>query len=128
MRWHTPSTMEWRANIPVETSTSNVLVSKCDGVGCYDWSFQAEEEPANYALMAFSSLSSSSDNEVLSCLKACLKAYAQLHSQYDNLTADFHKFQFDVISYQTGLESVEARCNTFKMGRSGIRSPGRVTS
>nr|GEU47105.1 hypothetical protein [Tanacetum cinerariifolium] len=30
----------------------------------YDWSFQAEEEPTNYALMAFTSLSSSSsDNE-----------------------------------------------------------------
>nr|GEV15108.1 copia protein [Tanacetum cinerariifolium] len=30
----------------------------------YDWSFQAEEEPTNYALMAFtSSISSSSDNE-----------------------------------------------------------------
>nr|GEW16543.1 ribonuclease H-like domain-containing protein [Tanacetum cinerariifolium] len=29
----------------------------------YDWSFQAEEEPNNYALMAFISSSSSSDNE-----------------------------------------------------------------
>nr|GEX49273.1 ribonuclease H-like domain-containing protein [Tanacetum cinerariifolium] len=49
-------------------------------VGSYDWSFQAEEEPANYALMAFSSLSSYSDIEVVSCSKACSKAYAQLHS------------------------------------------------
>nr|GFB74294.1 hypothetical protein [Tanacetum cinerariifolium] len=31
--------------------------------GSYDWSYQAEEEPANYALMAFSSSSSSSDTE-----------------------------------------------------------------
>nr|GEX81607.1 putative ribonuclease H-like domain-containing protein [Tanacetum cinerariifolium] len=30
----------------------------------YEWSYQAEEEPANHALMAFSSSSSSSDNEV----------------------------------------------------------------
>nr|GEZ77443.1 ribonuclease H-like domain-containing protein [Tanacetum cinerariifolium] len=29
----------------------------------YDWSYKAEEEPANYALMAFSSSRSSSDNE-----------------------------------------------------------------
>nr|GEU61808.1 retrovirus-related Pol polyprotein from transposon TNT 1-94 [Tanacetum cinerariifolium] len=42
-----------RRIVPVETSTSNALVSQCDGVGSYDWSFQAEEEPANYALMAF---------------------------------------------------------------------------
>nr|GEV99398.1 putative reverse transcriptase domain-containing protein [Tanacetum cinerariifolium] len=48
-----------RRNVPVETSTSNALVSHCDGVGSYDWSFQAEEEPTNYALMAFTSSSSS---------------------------------------------------------------------
>nr|GFB30635.1 hypothetical protein [Tanacetum cinerariifolium] len=55
-----------RRNVPVETSTSTALVSQCDGVGSYDWSFQAEEEPTNYALMAFtSSSSSSSDNEKL---------------------------------------------------------------
>nr|GEV84047.1 hypothetical protein [Tanacetum cinerariifolium] len=51
----------------VEVSTSNALVSKCDGVGSYDWSFQADEEPTNYALMAYastgSSSSSRSDNE-----------------------------------------------------------------
>nr|GEU80930.1 hypothetical protein [Tanacetum cinerariifolium] len=52
-----------RRNVPVETFTSNYLVSQCGGVGSYDWSFQAEEEPTNYALMAFSSSSSSSDNE-----------------------------------------------------------------
>nr|GEZ53624.1 hypothetical protein [Tanacetum cinerariifolium] len=52
-----------RRNVPVETSTSNALVSQCDGVGSYDWSFQAKEEPTNYALMAFtSSCFSSSDN------------------------------------------------------------------
>nr|GEV30938.1 ribonuclease H-like domain-containing protein [Tanacetum cinerariifolium] len=53
-----------RRNVPIETSISNALVSQCDGVGSYDWSFQAEGEPTNYALMAFSSSSSSSDNEV----------------------------------------------------------------
>nr|GEW02036.1 hypothetical protein [Tanacetum cinerariifolium] len=38
-----------RRNVLVETSTSNALVSQCDGVGSYDWSFQEEDEPANYA-------------------------------------------------------------------------------
>nr|GEU73932.1 retrovirus-related Pol polyprotein from transposon TNT 1-94 [Tanacetum cinerariifolium] len=52
-----------KRTVLVETSTSNSLVSQCDGVGSYEWSFQAEEEPTNYALMAFLSLSSSSDNE-----------------------------------------------------------------
>nr|GEX87212.1 retrovirus-related Pol polyprotein from transposon TNT 1-94 [Tanacetum cinerariifolium] len=96
-----------------ETSTSNALVSKYDGTGSFDWSYQAEDEPANFALMAFSSYSSS-DNEVPSCSKACSKAYAQLHIQYDKLTDDFCKSQFDVISYQTGLESVKARLLVYK--------------
>nr|GEU67229.1 retrovirus-related Pol polyprotein from transposon TNT 1-94 [Tanacetum cinerariifolium] len=53
-----------KRNVLVETSTFNALVSQCDGVGSYDWSFQAKEEPVNYALMVFSSSSSSSDNEL----------------------------------------------------------------
>nr|GEY49605.1 hypothetical protein [Tanacetum cinerariifolium] len=79
-----------RRTIPVETSTSNALVSQCDGTGSYDWSYQAEEEPVNFALMALSS-NLSSDNEVPSCSKACSKAYAQLHTQYDKLADDFCK-------------------------------------
>nr|GEU44484.1 hypothetical protein [Tanacetum cinerariifolium] len=76
----------------------------------YDWSFQAEEEPTNYALMAFISSSSySSDNKVVFCSNACTKAYATLQSHCDKLTDDYRKSQFDVISYKTGLESVEAR-------------------
>nr|GEV63162.1 putative ribonuclease H-like domain-containing protein [Tanacetum cinerariifolium] len=89
-----------RRTVPVETSTSNALVTQCDGTGSYDWSYQAEEEHENFALTAFSS-NSSSDNEVPSCSKACSKAYAHLHTQYDKLTDDFRKSQFDVISYQT---------------------------
>nr|GEV12145.1 hypothetical protein [Tanacetum cinerariifolium] len=42
-----------RRIVPVKTSTSNALVSQCDGVGSYDWSYHAKEEPANYALIAF---------------------------------------------------------------------------
>nr|GFB78607.1 hypothetical protein [Tanacetum cinerariifolium] len=99
-----------RRIVPVENSTSNALVSQCDGVGSYDWSFQANEEPTNYALMAFTSSSSScSDNEVALCTKACSKAYATLQSHYDKLTVDFRKSQFDVLSYKSGLEYVEAR-------------------
>nr|GEU38359.1 ribonuclease H-like domain-containing protein [Tanacetum cinerariifolium] len=70
----------------------------------------AEEEPTNYALMAFtSSSSSSSDNKVASCSKTNTKAYATLQSHYDKLTNDLRKSQFDVFSYKIGLKSVEAR-------------------
>ncbi|GJR22905.1 retrovirus-related pol polyprotein from transposon TNT 1-94 [Tanacetum coccineum] len=50
-----------RRSVPVETTTSNALIS-CDGLGGYDWSDHAEEGPTNYALMAYSS--SSSDSEI----------------------------------------------------------------
>nr|GEV98742.1 putative ribonuclease H-like domain-containing protein [Tanacetum cinerariifolium] len=74
---------------------------------------KVDEEPTNYALMAFTSSSSSSspgsDSEVALCSKACSKAYATLQSHYDKLTVDFRKSQFDVLSYKSGLEYVEAR-------------------
>nr|GEV44797.1 putative ribonuclease H-like domain-containing protein [Tanacetum cinerariifolium] len=107
-----------RRNVSVETSISNALVSQCDGVGSYDWSFQADKEPTNYALMAFTSSSSSSNNEVVSCSKACTKAYAKLQSHYDKLTDDYRKSQFDIISYKTGLESLEARLLVYKQNES----------
>nr|GEV05149.1 hypothetical protein [Tanacetum cinerariifolium] len=48
-----------RRTVPVEKTTSNALVSQCDGLS-YDWSDQVEEGPTNFALMAYSSTSSSS--------------------------------------------------------------------
>nr|GEW49876.1 ribonuclease H-like domain-containing protein [Tanacetum cinerariifolium] len=75
----------------------------------------ADEEPTNYALMAFTSSSLSiSDNEVAPCTKACSKAYATLQSHYDKLTIDLRKSQFDVLSYKTGLEFVEARLAVYQ--------------
>ncbi|GKE78313.1 hypothetical protein Tco_1544433 [Tanacetum coccineum] len=57
-----------RRNALVDTSTTNALVVQ-DGIGGYDWSFQAEEGIKNFALMAYTSqgsLSSSrSDSEVI---------------------------------------------------------------
>ncbi|GJV02791.1 hypothetical protein Tco_1336360 [Tanacetum coccineum] len=95
----------------VETPTENTLVVQ-DGIGGYDWSYQAEEDhPTNYALMAFTSSgsSSSSNFEVDSCSKSCVKAYATLKEQYDSLSSDYKKSQFNLVSYKAGLESIEAR-------------------
>nr|GFA84619.1 ribonuclease H-like domain-containing protein [Tanacetum cinerariifolium] len=69
----------------------------CDGTGSYDWSYQAEEEPTNFALMAFSSSSSNSSSD-----------------------CEFHKSQFDVMSYQTGFEFVEARLLVYKQNKSTL--------
>nr|GEU45452.1 hypothetical protein [Tanacetum cinerariifolium] len=107
-----------KRTVPVEVSTSNALVSQCDAVGGYDWSFQADEEPTNYALMTYassgSSCSSGLDNEVAPCSKTCSKAYATFQTHYDNLSVEFRKYQFNILSYKTGLESVEARLVVYK--------------
>nr|GEY04705.1 hypothetical protein [Tanacetum cinerariifolium] len=86
-----------RRSVPVETSNSNVLVSQCDGTGSYDWSYQAKEEPTNFTLMAFSSSSSISSSD-----------------------CEFCKPQFDVMSYQTGLESIKARLLVYKKNESAF--------
>ncbi|GJW07409.1 ribonuclease H-like domain-containing protein [Tanacetum coccineum] len=69
-----------RRTVTVETPTKNALVAQ-DGIGGYDWSYQAKEEHhTNFALMAFTSsrISSSSDSEVDSCSKSCVNAmYSQ---------------------------------------------------
>nr|GEX15022.1 hypothetical protein [Tanacetum cinerariifolium] len=84
-----------RRNVPVETSTSNALVSQCDGVGSYDWSFQAEEETTNYALMAFSSSSSSFDNEELrdNALVILRQNFEKAEQERDDLKLKLKKFQ-----------------------------------
>ncbi|GJU85908.1 putative ribonuclease H-like domain-containing protein [Tanacetum coccineum] len=105
-----------RRTVTVETPTENALVAQ-DGIGGYDWSYQAEEEhPTNYALMAYTSSgsSSSSDSKVDSCSKSCVKAYATLKEQYDSLSSDYKKSQFNLVSYKAGLESVEARLAHYK--------------
>ncbi|GKF56850.1 hypothetical protein Tco_0170387, partial [Tanacetum coccineum] len=55
-----------RRIIPVETLANALVVQ--DGISGYDWSFQAEEGPTDFALMTHlssgSSSSSSSDSEV----------------------------------------------------------------
>nr|GEZ02653.1 hypothetical protein [Tanacetum cinerariifolium] len=66
-----------KGSVPMETCIA--LVS-CNGLGGYDWCDQAEEGP-NYALMAFSSLSSESKvSNDSTCLKSCLETVKLLKS------------------------------------------------
>ncbi|GKA16702.1 hypothetical protein Tco_0696539 [Tanacetum coccineum] len=67
---------------------------KNDGIGGYDWSYQAEEEhPTNYAIMAHTSLgsSSSSDFEVDSCSKSCLESVEARLAHYKKNEAVFEE-------------------------------------
>nr|GFC49556.1 hypothetical protein [Tanacetum cinerariifolium] len=84
-----------RRSVPVETYTSNALVSQCDGVKSYDWSFHVEEEPTNYTFMAFTSSSSSSfDNELRdNALVVLRQKFKKAKQERDELKLKLEKFQ-----------------------------------
>ncbi|GJT19496.1 ribonuclease H-like domain-containing protein [Tanacetum coccineum] len=74
-----------RRNALVDTSTTNTLVVQ-DGIGSYDWSFQAEEGPTNFDLMAYTSQGSSSSSSSNSELEEALK-------EKDDLKLKLEKFE-----------------------------------
>ncbi|GKB18206.1 ribonuclease H-like domain-containing protein [Tanacetum coccineum] len=78
-----------RRVVPVETPTNALVIQ--DGIGGYDWSFQAEEGITNFALMAYTSQGSSSS------------------SSSDSEREALNKSNLEIIGYQMGLESLEAR-------------------
>ncbi|GJU20510.1 hypothetical protein Tco_1153852 [Tanacetum coccineum] len=84
---------------------------------------QAEEGPTNFALMAYSSTSStSSTNSEVSndsnCCSSCLECVKDLKEQNEQLVKDLRTARISVVSYKTGLESVEARLLVFKKNES----------
>ncbi|GJT93285.1 hypothetical protein Tco_1082130 [Tanacetum coccineum] len=91
-----------RKVVPVETTTSNALIS-CDGLGDYDWSDQAEEGPTNFALMAYSSTSSNSEVSTDSnCSSSCLENVKILKEQNEQLLKDLRTSKLNAIAYKTG--------------------------
>ncbi|GJT28791.1 hypothetical protein Tco_0909066 [Tanacetum coccineum] len=106
-----------RRVVPVETTTSNALVS-CDGSG-YDWSDQAEEGPTNFALMAYSfSISNSKVTTNSNCSSSCLENVKILKEQNEKLLKDLRTSKLNAIAYKTGLESVEVRLLVYKKNES----------
>nr|GEV64671.1 hypothetical protein [Tanacetum cinerariifolium] len=89
----------FRRTVPVEDTTSNALVTQCDGLG-YDWSDQAEDGPTNFALMAYTSSSSSSSSN--------------------------SDIEFNLGAYKAGLESVEARLEVYKKNEAILEDDEKI--
>nr|GFB88040.1 hypothetical protein [Tanacetum cinerariifolium] len=107
-------------NVPVETSTSNALVSQCDGTGTYDWSYQAEEEPTNFAIMAFTSSSSnsSSDNKTgLESVEARFLVYKQNESI---LEENIKLLNIEVQLRDTTLTTLRQKLDTIEKERDDL--------
>ncbi|GJX52508.1 ribonuclease H-like domain-containing protein [Tanacetum coccineum] len=73
------------------------------GLG-YDWSYVAQDEPTEFALMAYTSNSSGSDTEVQSCSKNCVKTYEKLQKQFDEQRQTLNKANLEIVAYQLVLE------------------------
>nr|GEZ38809.1 ribonuclease H-like domain-containing protein [Tanacetum cinerariifolium] len=78
----------------------------------YDWSFQVDEEPTNYALMAFTSSSSSSDNELRdNALVVLRQNLEKVEQERDDLKLKLEKFQTssknlsDLLASQTNAKT-----------------------
>ncbi|GJX13276.1 hypothetical protein Tco_0205034 [Tanacetum coccineum] len=87
--------------VPVETTSSNALVS-CDG-SSYDWSDQAKEGPTNFALMAYSSISSNSEVSTNSNYSlSCLENVKIIKEQNEQLLKDLRTSKLNAIAYKIG--------------------------
>nr|GEX58925.1 ribonuclease H-like domain-containing protein [Tanacetum cinerariifolium] len=75
------------------------------------------EEERNYALMAYSSLSSDSMVFNDSSLKSCLETVNLLKSQIEQLLKDLKKSELMVLGYKTCLMSIEERLEFFKKNK-----------
>nr|GEZ92189.1 hypothetical protein [Tanacetum cinerariifolium] len=103
-----------RRNVLVETSTSNALVSQCDGTGTYDWSYQAEEEPTNFVLMAFSSSSSNSSSDCETGLESVEARFLVYKQNESVLEENIKLLNIDVQLRDTALTTLRQKLNTTK--------------
>ncbi|GJZ30147.1 putative ribonuclease H-like domain-containing protein [Tanacetum coccineum] len=98
-----------RRNATSNEPSSQALVAQ-DGLGGYDRSNDFDEL-VNYALMAISSLSSSSssDNEVQNYSKQCLESFKTLQKNYDSERDKRSRARLEIQGYELALESLESR-------------------
>lgn len=115
-----------------EPKTTTALVS-CDGLGDYDWSDMAEEEPNyalvaevkpnvhNFALMAYTSSSSgfdskvSNDSDMSVCsFKSCADTVKELKSRNESLRQEVENLKLDNLGYKVRIQNVERRLEYLK--------------
>nr|GEW00364.1 hypothetical protein [Tanacetum cinerariifolium] len=69
-----------------------------------DWSGHIEKDAQNYAMMAYSSSNSDSDNNVKSCSKACEESYARIKKLYDDQRDKLGDASVEITVYTLALK------------------------
>nr|GEU66693.1 hypothetical protein [Tanacetum cinerariifolium] len=86
-----------RRVVPIKTPASSLVVQ--NGLGGYEWSYQAEEGPIDFALIAHSSDSANSSNsEVQSCSNEFLQSFKNLQRQYDQQKEVLNKDNLEILA------------------------------
>nr|GEU68814.1 hypothetical protein [Tanacetum cinerariifolium] len=102
-----------RRFVLVETPASALVVQ--DGLGGYDWSYQAEEGPTDFALMAHSSDSANSSNsEVQSCSNECLQSFKNLQKQYDQQKEILNRANLEILASDSSVSEIDEDSNQAK--------------
>nr|GEU31463.1 Gag-Pol polyprotein [Tanacetum cinerariifolium] len=88
---------------------------ECRAPRSQDTNDQAEEGPTNFALIAYSYISSNSEVSTDSnCSSSCLENVKILKEQNEQLLKDLRTSKIHAITYKTDLEYVEARLLVYK--------------
>nr|GEW70542.1 hypothetical protein [Tanacetum cinerariifolium] len=69
-----------------------------------DWSGHVEEDTQNFAMMAYSSSNSGSENEVQSCSKTCAESYVRLKKLYDEQRDKLGDASVEITAYTLALK------------------------
>nr|GEW75808.1 ribonuclease H-like domain-containing protein [Tanacetum cinerariifolium] len=100
----------------MKNPTENAFIAQ-DGIGAYDWSYQAKEKhPTNYALMALTSsgISSSSDSAVDSCSRTCLQSVEERLAHYKKNEVVFEE-KINILNLEVKLRDNALVENTKKL-------------
>nr|GEX88201.1 hypothetical protein [Tanacetum cinerariifolium] len=83
-------------------------------LGTMETKLETMEYAQNYAMMAYSSSNSGSDNEVKSCSKACEESYARLKKLYDEQRDKLGDDSVEITAYTLALKktSENATCKS----------------
>ncbi|GJR93447.1 hypothetical protein Tco_0265621 [Tanacetum coccineum] len=104
----------WRNKVEIETislddyTNSNSSINEADNTAYGVSTAHTQSSPTsvdNLSDAVICAFLANSDSEVDSCSKSCVKAYATLKEQYDNLNSDYNKSQFNLVSYKAGKDT-----------------------
>nr|GEU81993.1 ribonuclease H-like domain-containing protein [Tanacetum cinerariifolium] len=74
-----------------------------------DWSGYVEKDTQNFAMMAYSSSNSGSNNKVQSCFKTCAESYARLKKLYDEQRDKLGDASVEITANTLALKKVKAQ-------------------